>query len=59
MATLRNASAVTQTIPVLGVSVEPGDTFECPAGVADELAERPEFAKPTTKKPAAGKSKES
>ena len=60
MATLRNVSTVAQSIPSLGLTVAKGDTFECPDDVAAELAERPEFAVPTTtKKPAAGKSKES
>lgn len=59
MATLRNASTVAQHIPSLNVVVAPGETFECPDDVAAELAERPDFAKPTPPKPAAGKSKES
>lgn len=46
MATVRNASPVAQTIPSLGVTVEPGDTFECPADVAAELVERPDFERP-------------
>ena len=59
MATVRNASSVTQTIPSLDVTVAPDDTFECPDEVAAELVERPDFDTPTPKKPATGKSKES
>ena len=63
MATVRNASPVTQTIPSLGLEVPAGETFEAPADVAAELVERPDFDKPPapkpTKSPASGKSKES
>jgi len=59
MATLRNVSPVAQSIPSLGLIVAAGDPFECPDDVAAELAERADFAVPNTKKPAAGKSKES
>lgn len=48
MATVRNASTVAQTIPSLGVTVEPGETFEAPADVAAELVERPDFERPTS-----------
>ena len=48
MATVRNASTVAQTIPSLGVTVEPGETFEAPAEVAAELVERPDFERPTS-----------
>ena len=43
MATVRNASPVTQTIPSLGLVVPAGETFEAPADVAAELVERPDF----------------
>lgn len=62
MATVRNASTVTQTIPSLGVVVAPGETFEAPDEVAAELVERPDFdtpPAPKSTKPASGKSKES
>lgn len=67
MPILRNASTVTQTIPALGVTIPPGATFECPAEIAAELAERPDFERPkavkkraprkaaATRKAAAGK----
>ena len=48
MATLRNASAVTQTIPSLGLEVPAGETFEAPADVAAELVERPDFERPVS-----------
>lgn len=59
MATVRNVSTVAQLIPSLGLTVAPGDEFDCPDEVAAELVDRNEFALPTPKKPAAGKSKES
>lgn len=59
MATVRNASPVAQHIPSLGLTVAPGATFDCPDEVAAELVERPDFDKPTPRKPAPGKSKES
>jgi len=46
VATLRNASSVTQSIPSIGLIVAPGDTFECSAELAAELAERPDFERP-------------
>jgi hypothetical protein len=59
MATVLNVSSVAQLIPSLGLTVAPGASFDCPDEVAAELVERPDFAKPTPPKPAAGKSKES
>lgn len=47
MATVRNASTVAQTIPSLGLTVAPGETFEAPTDVAAELAERPDFERAT------------
>lgn len=47
MATVRNASPVAQTIPSIGLTVEPGDTFECSAELAAELVERPDFERPS------------
>lgn len=57
MATVRNASPVAQTIPSIGLTVEPGDTFECSAELAAELVERPDFERPSAprKKAAAAK----
>lgn len=48
MATVRNASAVAQTIPSLGLTVAAGDAFECSAELAAELVERPDFERPVS-----------
>lgn len=47
MATVRNASAVAQTIPSIGLTVPAGETFECSAELAAELVERPDFERPS------------
>lgn len=59
MAEIRNVSGVGQSLPTLGLHLDPDGTVDVPAKVADELASRPDFVRVKSASKPANKAKES